>query len=171
MSRIEHAYTRYLVDGDVRALDDLLDDARRIAISVARRLGCEDAEDIAQQASIIVWQKLRDFDPRRASLSTWIGMIVRRLVIDQYRAAPPHATVLDEAALPQPPRLDYDLIDTSHLSYEDRRAVAVLALGGDFESAAATLAITVPALKKRLHRIGAKNRSVDSVSLLTSGSV
>jgi DNA-directed RNA polymerase specialized sigma24 family protein len=167
MSKIEKSYTRYMVDGDVRALDDLLASARQIAATVAHRLGCEDADDIAQQASIIVWQKLRDYDPRLASLSTWIGTIVRRLVIDQYRSAPPRTTVLDETRLPEPPRVDYIALDVTNLGQKDRRTLAVFARNPNFDEAALTLGTTTSALKKRLHRIAAKNKLADLSRLAT----
>ena len=168
MSRIEHAYTRYLIDGDVRTLDDLLAAARQIALAVARRLGCEDAEEIAQQASIVVWERLRQYDPKLASLSTWIGTIVRRLVIDQHRSAPPRSTVLDETRLPAPPNIESLMrLDVSHLGDKDRRTLAVFALDRDFDSAAQTLGITVLALKKRLHRIAARNKSENLSRLAT----
>lgn len=154
--RIDQAYTRYLVDGEITALDDLLAAANRIALSVARRLGCDDAEDIAQLASIRVWERIRDYDPTRASLSTWIGSIVRRLAIDQYRSTPPRTTVLDEMMTPHQPRMDYLTLDLSSLSQADARAVAVMTLHPDYAAAAATLGVSVPALRKRMQRLAAK---------------
>jgi DNA-directed RNA polymerase specialized sigma24 family protein len=163
MKNIEHSYTRYLIDGDTAVLDDLLAAARRIALSVANRLGSDDPEEIAQEASVIVWQRLRDYDPSRGSLSTWIGTIVRRLVIDQYRVAPPRVAVLDETTFPPAPEVGVTRIDISYLPDEDRRTLAIFIRDQDLDSAAQTLGITVPTLRKRLTRIAAKNKSPQSV--------
>jgi RNA polymerase sigma-70 factor, ECF subfamily len=44
-----------------------------------RRLGAEDAvaEDLTQEAMLLVWRGAQQFDPRRAALSTWIFTIAR----------------------------------------------------------------------------------------------
>lgn len=44
-----------------------------------------EAEDLAQDAMLIVWRKARLFDPSRASAATWIFTIARNLRIDMKR--------------------------------------------------------------------------------------
>jgi RNA polymerase sigma-70 factor, ECF subfamily len=43
------------------------------------------AEEIAQEAMLVVWRKAALFDATRASLSTWIYTIARNLRIDRFR--------------------------------------------------------------------------------------
>ncbi len=52
-----------------------------------RRLGAEDgqAEELAQETLLTVWRRAGQFDPRQASLSTWIFTIARNRRIDVLR--------------------------------------------------------------------------------------
>lgn len=43
------------------------------------------AEDLAQEAMLVVWRKARLFDPRKASAATWLFTITRNLRIDVIR--------------------------------------------------------------------------------------
>lgn len=43
------------------------------------------AEDITQEVFLRVWRKIDRYDPTRASLSTWLGVITRNLAIDLAR--------------------------------------------------------------------------------------
>lgn len=43
------------------------------------------AEDLAQEALLLVWRRASTFDPSKASASTWIFTIARNLRIDQFR--------------------------------------------------------------------------------------
>jgi RNA polymerase sigma factor (sigma-70 family) len=51
------------------------------------RLGCKDvvAEELAQEVMLVVWQQAASFDPRRASVITWIFTIARNRRIDVLR--------------------------------------------------------------------------------------
>jgi RNA polymerase sigma factor (sigma-70 family) len=51
------------------------------------RLGCEDglAEELAQEVMLVVWQQAARFDPRRASVTTWVFTIARNRRIDVLR--------------------------------------------------------------------------------------
>lgn len=51
------------------------------------RLGAADglAEDLVQEAMVMVWRKAPLFDPARASASTWIFTIARNLRVDHFR--------------------------------------------------------------------------------------
>lgn len=78
------------------------------------RLGTSDglAEELTQEAMVLVWRKAASFDAARASVSTWIFTIARNLRVDHFRrlgnrivdAQEPDA---DEApdSLPQPDEL------------------------------------------------------------------
>lgn len=43
------------------------------------------AEELAQEAMVLLWKKAATFDPARAGVSTWIFTIARNLRIDRYR--------------------------------------------------------------------------------------
>ena len=45
------------------------------------------AEELAQEAMLMVWRKARLFDPAKASAATWIFTIARNLRIDAHRRA------------------------------------------------------------------------------------
>ena len=43
------------------------------------------AEELVQETMLAVWSKAETFDPRRATVSTWIFTIVRNKRIDMFR--------------------------------------------------------------------------------------
>lgn len=45
------------------------------------------AEELAQEAMVVLWRKAGSFDPARAAVSTWIFTIARNLRIDRHRRA------------------------------------------------------------------------------------
>ena len=45
------------------------------------------AEELAQEAMVVLWRKAATFDPARAAVSTWIFTIARNLRIDRHRRA------------------------------------------------------------------------------------
>src|SRR6185312_3318539 len=49
----------------------------------------ESAQEVAQEAMIMVWRKAASFDPRRASAATWIYTIARNKRIDLLRRSRP----------------------------------------------------------------------------------
>lgn len=55
-----------------------------------RRLGAaeQQAEDLAQEAMLLVWRKAERFDAGRAAASTWVFTIARNLRIDAIRRDP-----------------------------------------------------------------------------------
>lgn len=48
-------------------------------------LAADSAEELVQEVMIKIWQKAQDFDPTRASASTWIFTITRNARIDYLR--------------------------------------------------------------------------------------
>jgi RNA polymerase sigma-70 factor, ECF subfamily len=61
------------------------------------------AEELAQEALLLVWRKAAQYDPQRASAATWIFTIARNLWIDESRrtrVALPISDTLDEPAQP-----------------------------------------------------------------------
>lgn len=55
------------------------------------------AEDVAQSAFERAWRHARTYDPRRGSVSAWLGAIARNLAIDTVRVRP--AVTIDPASL------------------------------------------------------------------------
>jgi RNA polymerase sigma-70 factor (ECF subfamily) len=43
------------------------------------------AEELAQEAMVVLWRKAASFDPARAGVSTWVFTIARNLRIDRHR--------------------------------------------------------------------------------------
>ncbi len=68
--------------------------------SYMQRLGAsgEQAEELAQEALLLVWHKAAQFDPARAGAATWVFTIARNLRIDALRRERP-AEALDAAAI------------------------------------------------------------------------
>ena len=81
---------------------------------LARIRNRADAEDITADVFEKVQRKLADFDPAKASVSTWIFTITRNTVIDHYRRSRP-AEELDEN-LSDDRELDENLLNTETLS-------------------------------------------------------
>ena len=79
------------------------------------RLGAGNAvaEDLAQEALLVVWRKAALFDPAKASASTWIFTIARNLRIDAIRKErrpeldPNDPSLLPEAERPSDEGLDW----------------------------------------------------------------
>jgi RNA polymerase sigma-70 factor (ECF subfamily) len=71
------------------------------------RLGAsaQSADDLAQEAMLMVWRKARLFDPARASASTWIFTIARNLRIDLVRRERRPSFDPDDPTLAPPPEI------------------------------------------------------------------
>ena len=72
------------------------------------RLGADPsgAEEITQEAMVLIWRNAGQFDPSKASPSTWIFTIARNLTIDRFRKTRrPQFDPNDPALVPddQPP--------------------------------------------------------------------
>jgi len=92
--------------GDRQAFRTLFDHYAPRVKGYLIRLGLDAArsEELAQEVLVTVWRRAASFDPRRASVSTWIFRIARNRRIDVFRRD--RTAVLDDAdpAL-QPPAL------------------------------------------------------------------
>ncbi len=73
--------------GDRRAYAALFKHFAPRVKSYLMRLGTADAtaEELAQEAMVIVWRKAQSYDSARAGVSTWVFTIARNLRIDHFR--------------------------------------------------------------------------------------
>ena len=130
----------------------------------ARRVNArEDAEDLTQHTFERALQAWDRFDPRRATLGTWLLAIARNLLIDYYRARSPEGQPLDELDPSSLPRVDGpaervgvdpELADAlAGLMARDRQILA-LRYGGDLSGAeiAAATGLTVSNVQQILSR-------------------
>jgi RNA polymerase sigma-70 factor (ECF subfamily) len=124
------------------------------------------AEEIAQETFLRAWIRLGDFDPRRASFSTWLYTIAHRLALNAFGRAATRQEIAFSAehdsaseglqppeqmlALQRRQRLRAALLE---LPPRERAAIA-LAYIEDLPLAAVALieGCTVGAIKTRLHR-------------------
>ncbi len=85
------------------------------------------AEELAQEAMLIVWRKAAQFDLEKASAATWIFTIARNLRIDALRRERHPDTLLPDPPEQEDesPRADQVLLDGER---DDRVRVAMAAL-------------------------------------------
>ena len=79
--------------GDIEAFEILYDRHKGPAYSLARRITGTDgnADDVVQETFVSVWRSIERYDPRRASVRTWLMRIVHRRAIDQLRSTIVHS--------------------------------------------------------------------------------
>jgi DNA-directed RNA polymerase specialized sigma24 family protein len=79
------------VDQDTAAFTELFHDlAPRIKhVLEGRGVTPATAEDIMQEAMLVVWRRAHTFDRRRASVLTWVLTVARNKHLDLLRAGPP----------------------------------------------------------------------------------
>lgn len=84
--------------GDARAFEDLVTTRVDRVHAVARRMLGNDAEaeDVAQEALLKLWQQADRWEPGRARITTWLYRVTTNLAIDRLRKP-------DRAFEPDPP--------------------------------------------------------------------
>ena len=76
---------------------------RRVQLLVAQTVGdSRDAEELTQDAFVRAFSRLSDFDPQRASFSTWLCRIAYRTALNHLRSRGLATTPLREEHYPQP---------------------------------------------------------------------
>lgn len=88
------------------------------------------AEELSQEAMLLVWRKAAYYDPRKSQVSTWIFTIARNLRIDAVRREARPELHPDEPTLrpPQPPGAEETISANQH---EQRLREALKALPRD----------------------------------------
>ena len=82
------------------------------------------AEELAQEAMLIVWRRAETFDPGKASAATWIYTIVRNLRIDALRKLRrPEFDGEDPAFVPDPPPRPDESMQNEQLEASVRAAM------------------------------------------------
>lgn len=78
---------------DLDAFELLYERHKRVAYSLARRIvgGDSHADDVVQETFISVWRSIERYDPKRASVRTWLMRIVHRRAIDNLRSQTVHS--------------------------------------------------------------------------------
>jgi RNA polymerase sigma-70 factor (ECF subfamily) len=73
--------------GDESALSELYDRfaGRLTALSLRILANPGDAEEVLQEVFVYVWKNAASYDPARASVSTWLGLITRSRSLDLIR--------------------------------------------------------------------------------------
>ncbi|WP_448207736.1 RNA polymerase sigma factor [Azospirillum sp. sgz302134] len=122
--------------GEAAAFEALATRHMRRAVALAQRLtgNPSDADEIAQEAFLRVWQQAGRWEPGRARFTTWLYRIVVNLAIDRQRK--PVWQPLDEAAdLPDrspdavariAERQTAELVERALLALPDRQRAAVV---------------------------------------------
>ncbi|HYU30955.1 MAG TPA: sigma-70 family RNA polymerase sigma factor [Thermoanaerobaculia bacterium] len=88
----------------------------------------DDAADVAQEVLWKIWKHAGDYDPVKASVSTWMGVLTRRLAIDRLRQRQRRLRLLEEqpkASEAIPPEAP-ERIHAHHRSRAVRRALREL---------------------------------------------
>jgi RNA polymerase sigma factor (sigma-70 family) len=94
-----------------------------------RKLGAEEetAEDLAQEVLLSVWRRADQFDPRKASLATWIFTIARNKRIDALRRdRRPDVDFEDPSLEPEPAPRGDELAEVQQTTRQIMTAVDTL---------------------------------------------
>ncbi|MEE3622959.1 RNA polymerase sigma factor [Nitrospirillum sp. BR 11752] len=113
-----------VAEGDAQAFRVLTDRHLDRTVTLARRVlgGAAEAEDVAQEAFLRLWQHAERFRPAEARFSTWFYRITMNLCLDRKRR--PAHDALESVPEPVDPSLDaVALVERSELGRLVARAV------------------------------------------------
>ncbi|WP_291859962.1 sigma-70 family RNA polymerase sigma factor [Bradyrhizobium sp.] len=97
--------------------------------SYCMRLGADasGAEEITQEAMVSIWRNAAQFDPSRASASTWIFTIARNLSIDRFRKGRrPEFDPNDPALVPEDQQTPDRLVEKTEMEENVRKIMESL---------------------------------------------
>jgi RNA polymerase sigma factor (sigma-70 family) len=97
--------------------------------SYLMRLGCQaaEADELAQESLLAVWQKAATFDRRQSSVSTWLFTIARNKRIDAVRRTRrPELDPDDPALVPPAPEQADQMVQAAQSAHRLRAAIADL---------------------------------------------
>ena len=114
--------------GDEAAFEELMWRYKRPVLNFVYRLlgNADDADDVAQEVFVRVYQNLCDYSPRKR-FSTWLFALARNAAIDRLRWRKRHPTQsLDSAPDPPTPTGVADEVNTHEIGTQVAAAVASL---------------------------------------------
>ena len=116
-SRSERTLLRQLARQDPAAAETIQAEYGRVLLGYVRQLMDDHsaAEDVLQQVLLEAWQRGARFDPKRASVLTWLMTIARSRAIDAMRRRVPE---------PRDPSVTMALLDRSAAGADPADAVA-----------------------------------------------
>jgi len=116
-----------VAEGDPVAFETLMRRNMRRALGIAQGVmgNAGDADEIAQEAFMRVWQHARRWDPDQAGFATWFYRIVLNLCLDRKRK--PQWSNIDDL----PERADTESLSAPEvIAHEEERKAVALALEG-----------------------------------------
>jgi RNA polymerase sigma-70 factor (ECF subfamily) len=91
--------------GEHPALEELYGRHSRLLLGLALRLlrNRQDAEEVLQEVFLYLWNKAGDYDPRKASVTSWLVLITRSRSLDRIRRRQRHGQMQEELQLEEAP--------------------------------------------------------------------
>lgn len=88
----------WIVRGNEGAISELYDRYSSTLLGLARQIlnSTHDAEEVVQEVFLQIWRQAGQYDPSRATVSTWLILITRRKAIDRLRRARTAAKLASE---------------------------------------------------------------------------
>ncbi len=162
-SAIETQQLRQIAQGDKHAFAQLLSAYLPSLLGFIKRYVKEpaQAEDIAQETFLRVWQRAGDWQPREHSPRSWIYRIAYNLCIDLIRKQKPTTDALDELIAPDSPESEvieqnqHQHLRTAIQSLPERQRTALYLCafqGLSNKEAASIMSLGVDALESLLAR-------------------
>lgn len=166
-----------LCQGDRSAFAEIIERYQNPLFGYLGRMGLSqaEAEEIAQETFLRVWQNVGQYDPQRAAFSTWLFTIARHLAWRELERAASRPEPAEDSALeayicekPEP----FDTLDRYQqvlglrhallqLTLEDRSALALAYFQGhDLAAIARIEDCSLAAIKVRIHRAKQKLRQL-----------
>jgi len=168
VNQTEPTWLAKSIQGDVEAFTQLVETYQRPVFNLCYRMlgDPDDAEDAAQETFLRAYNGMRSYDTGR-SFSTWLLSIAAHYCIDQIRRRRMTVVSMDQTPELDPPDLGPGPEGATATREEQRRIQALLNTLGpqdraamimlywyelSYEEIAASLGLTVSAVKSRLHR-------------------
>ena len=154
MTTNEH-YAHWKGEDSPEALNGLMAAVQRQALRQAKIKMPEHAEDIAQEATLKVWQHIADYEPARSSFSTWVYEITKNTIRDHHKkqskqpSEPVEAS--EETPVQQQPFTDYTRLHDAFSS--DPQLLLLLMDGHSMADCQHLLDLTRKALRYRIEKI------------------
>jgi DNA-directed RNA polymerase specialized sigma24 family protein len=158
VSNLANAHVKYTADPTDEMVNELMSAVTEYSISVClkRSICMTDAQEVAQETALKVWQRLKEYDPTRSAFKTWVHRCTLDAISINRRKAEALAKNVEGQRLT---RYTYRAPDPLLLT-EVRTAAGknvdlvdlVMSLG-DVSAAAKKLNISTKAAYRRLERI------------------